>query len=158
MNKLAQAYYTAAEVLLGARGGFIGNEEIDQLIYKLCSAADAASQEAGERITIRREDGGVTLPGNFNREAAVQKLACYEDICPDPDELRDREWAPKSRYQTAAMRAAVEDVRGKLQAASKAVWRGEVGLRVGDIDLGIVLAEAADLLDGVPPEEYRDEK
>lgn len=158
MNKLAQAYYTAAEVLLGARGGYIGNEEIDQLIYKLCSAADAASQAAGERITIRREDGGVTLPGNFNREAAVQKLACYEDVCPDPEELRGRMWAPPSRYQTEAMRAAVEDVRGKLQAASKAVWRGEVGLRVGDIDVGIVLAEAADLLGGVPPEEYRDEK
>lgn len=158
MNKLAKAYYTAAEVLLGAAGGRVGNEEINQLIYKLYSAAAAASKAAGERITIRREDGGVTLPGNFNREAAVQKLACYEDICPDPDKLHGRMWAPPSRYQTEAMRAAVEDVRGKLQAASKAVWRGEVGLRVGDIDVGIVLAEAADLLGGVPPEEYRDEK
>lgn len=104
------------------------------------SAADAASQAAGERITIRREDGGVTLPGNFSREAAVQKLACYEDICPDPDELHGRMWAPPSRYQAEAMRAAVEDVRGRL------------------LEVSTVLAEAADLLGGVPPEEYRDEK
>lgn len=89
MNKLAKAYYEAAEVLLGARGGRVANEEIDEMIYKLYSAGAAASKAAGERITIRREDGGVTLPGNFDHEAAVQKLACYEDICPDPDALRE---------------------------------------------------------------------
>lgn len=150
MNKLAKAYYEAAEVLLGARGGRVANEEIDEMIYKLYSA--------GERITIRREDGGVTLPGNFDHEAAVQKLACYEDICPDPDALRGRAWAPESRCQTAAMRAAAEDIRGRLLAVSKAMRRWEAELYVGGIAVGVALEEAADLLGGVPPEEYRDEK
>lgn len=150
MNKLAKAYYEAAEVLLGARGGRVANEEIDEMIYKLYSA--------GGRITIRREDGGVTLPGNFDHEAAVQKLACYEDICPDPDALRGRAWAPESRCQTAAMRAAAEDIRGRLLAVSKAMRRWEAELYVGGIAVGVALEEAADLLGGVPPEEYRDEK
>lgn len=117
-----------------------------------------AAQAAGERITIRREDGGVTLPGNFDHEAAVQKLACYEDICPDPDALRGRAWAPESRCQTAAMRAAAEDIRGRLLAVSKAMRRWEAELYVGGIAVGVALEEAADLLGGVPPEEYRDEK
>ena len=56
MNKLAKAYYEAAEVLLGARGGRVANEEIDEMIYKLYSAGAAASKAAGERITIRRRD------------------------------------------------------------------------------------------------------
>ena len=43
MNKLAKAYYEAAEVLLGARGGRVANEEIDEMIYKLYSAGAAAS-------------------------------------------------------------------------------------------------------------------
>ena len=158
MNKLAKAYYEAAEVLLGARGGRVANEEIDETIYKLYSAGAAASKAAGERITIRREDGGVTMPGNFDHEAAVQKLACYEDICPDPDALRGRAWAPESRCQTAAMRAAAEDIRGRLLAVSKAMRRWEAELYVGGIAVGVALEEAADLLGGVPPEEYRDEK
>ncbi len=36
--------------------------------------------------------------------------------------------------------------------------RWEAELYVGGIAVGVALEEAADLLGGVPPEEYRDEK
>ena len=113
MNKLAKAYYEAAEVLLGARGGRVANEEIDEMIYKLYSAGAAASKAAGERITIRREDGGVTLPGNFDHEAAVQKLACYEDM---PPEGKDRAclYVTRKAKSVQALHAAASAPGGDL--------------------------------------------
>lgn len=40
-----------------------------------------------ERLTIRNSDGSVSQPTSTNYADVFVKLAAYEDICPDPEEI-----------------------------------------------------------------------
>ena len=109
-------------------------------------AAATKPMTNGDRIQDRKD-------GELAERERLERL--YEETRQITDR---RAWAPESRCQTAAMRAAAEDIRGRLLAVSKAMRRWEAELYVGGIAVGVALEEAADLLGGVPPEEYRDEK